>query len=196
MANIFDQITDKYRDFEEAAARAGATEVLDDMKDKAVEGAVGLGAMGAASALGPENVDRVEQLARQFDNMVIEPVKDELPQGVGLGVKPDFMDPAATTVTPRIDLSVIPGWEGQAQATVGQGGLLDYKIDAEVPIAQVPMGDFTGTLNYGPQGGTMGVNYAQDGFNAFVNARVPERTASVKGLLDSITAGFRYTRNF
>ena len=196
MANIFDQITDKYRDFEEAAARAGATEVLDDMKDKAVEGAVGLGAMGAASALGPENVDRVEQLARQFDNMVIEPVKDELPQGVGLGVKPDFMDPAATTVTPRIDLSVIPGWEGQAQATVGQGGLLDYKIDAEVPIAQVPMGDFTGTLNYGPQGGTMGVNYAQDGFNAFVNARVPERTATVKGLLDGITAGFRYTRNF
>ena len=193
MANIFDQITDKYRDFEEAAARAGATEVLDHMKDKAVEGAVGLGAMGAASALGPENVDRVEQLARQFDNRVIEPVKDELPQGVGLGVKPDFMDPAATTVTPRIDLSAIsPYLQGQAQATMGQDGLLGYNIDAEVPMD----GGFSGTLNYGPQGGTMGVNYAQDGFNAFVNAPVPERTASVKGLLDGITAGFRYTRNF
>jgi len=190
VANIFDQI-------EQAAARAGATEVLDDIKDKAVEGAVGLGAMGVASALGPENVDRIEQLARQFDNRVIEPVKDELPQGVGLSVKPDFMDPAATTVTPRLDLSVLsPYVQGQAQTTLGQGGVENFNINAQVPMG----GGFSGTLNYGPQSGTMGVNYEQDGFNAFVNApvpeRMPERTASVKGLLDSITAGFRYTRNF
>ena len=182
MPNIFDQI-------EQAAARAGATEVLDDIKDKAV----GLGAMGAASALGPENVDRIEQLARQFDNRVIEPVKDELPQGVGLGVKPDFMDPADTTVTPSLDLSAIsPYLQGQAQATLGQGGVENFNINAQVPMGS----GFSGTLNYGPQSGTMGVNYEEDGFNAFVNAPVPERTASVKGLLDSITAGFRYTRNF
>ena len=79
----------------------------------------------------------------------------------------------------------------QAQATVGQGGLLGYNIDA-----QVPMGDFTGTLNYGPQGGTIGVNYAQDGFSASVNAPVPERTSSVKGLLDKFTFGLQYRRTF
>ena len=184
MPNIFDQI-------EQAAAEQGATDVLDMAKEEAMKGAVGLGAMGAAAALGPENVDRIREMSRQVDDMYLEPLKEQLPEELSVSVRPNYLDPMATTVTPKLDLSVIPGLQGQAQATVGQGGLLGYNIDA-----QVPMGDFTGTLNYGPQGGTMGVNYAQDGFSAYVNAPVPERTASVKGLLDNITAGFRYTRNF
>lgn len=180
MPNIFDQI-------EQAAAEQGAGPVLDMAKEQAMKGAVGLGAM----ALGPENVDRIREMSRQVDDMYLEPLREQLPEELSVSVRPNYLDPMATTVTPKLDLSVIPGLQGQAQATVGQGGLLGYNIDA-----QVPMGDFTGTLNYGPQGGTMGVNYAQDGFSAYINAPVPERTSSVKGLLDNITAGFRYTRNF
>ena len=184
MPNIFDQI-------EQAAAEQGATAVLDEAKEQAMKGAVGLGAM----ALGPENVEDIRQTGRDIDDRFgpdIRMMRDQLPEGMSVSAQPNYLDPMASTVTPRLDLSAVsPYLQGQAQATMGQGGLLGYNIDA-----QVPMGDFTGTLNYGPQGGTMGVNYAQDGFSAYVNAPVPERTASVKGLLDNITAGFRYTRNF
>ena len=184
MASILEQL-------EQAAQRQGAEPVLDAAKEQAMRGAVGLGAM----ALGPENVEDIRQAGRDIDDRFgpdIRMMRDALPEGLSVSAQPNYLDPMATTVTPRLDLSAIsPYLQGQAQATVGQGGLLGYNIDA-----QVPMGDFTGTLNYGPQGGTMGVNYAQDGFSAFVNAPVPERTSSVKGLLDNITAGFRYKRNF
>ena len=184
MASILEQL-------EQAAQRQGAEPVLDAAKEQAMRGAVGLGAM----ALGPENVEDIRQAGRDIDDRFgpdIRMMRDALPEGLSVSAQPNYLDPMATTVTPRLDLSAIsPYLQGQAQATVGQGGLLGYNIDA-----QVPMGDFTGTLNYGPQGGTMGVNYAQDGFSAFVNAPVPERTSSVKGLLNNITAGFRYTRNF
>ena len=184
MASILEQL-------EQAAQRQGAEPVLDAAKEQAMRGAVGLGAM----ALGPENVEDIRQAGRDIDDRFgpdIRMMRDALPEGLSVSAQPNYLDPMATTVTPRLDLSAIsPYLQGQAQATVGQGGLLGYNIDA-----QVPMGDFTGTLNYGPQGGTIGVNYAQDGFSAFVNAPVPERTAGVKGLLDRITAGFQYTRNF
>ena len=184
MASIFDQL-------EQTAQRQGAGPVLDEAKKAAMKGAVGLGAM----ALGPENVEDIRQTGRDIDDRFgpdIRMMRDSLPEGMSVSAQPNYLDPVATTVTPRLDLSAIsPYIQGQAQATMGQGGLLGYNIDA-----QVPMGDFTGTLNYGPEGGTMGVNYAQDGFSAFVNAPVPERTASVKGLLENIRAGFRYTRNF
>ena len=184
-------MVDFFKEFNEAAQKQGAGPVVDMAKEQVMKGAVGLGAMGAAAALGPENVDRIREMSRQVDDKYLEPLKEQIPEELSVSVRPNYLDPMATTVTPKLDLSVIPGLQGQAQATVGQGGLLGYNIDA-----QVPMGDFTGTLNYGPQGGTMGVNYAQDGFSAFVNAPVPERTSSVKGLLNNITAGFRYTRNF
>ena len=184
-------MVDFFKEFNEAAQKQGAGPVLEMAKQQAMKGAVGLGAMGAAAALGPENVDRIREMSRQVDDKYLEPLKEQIPEELSVSVRPNYLDPMATTVTPKLDLSVIPGLQGQAQATVGQGGLLGYNIDA-----QVPMGDFTGTLNYGPQGGTMGVNYAQDGFSAYINAPVPERTSSVKGLLNDITAGFRYTRNF
>ena len=184
-------MVDFFKEFNEAAQKQGAGPVVDMAKEQVMKGAVGLGAMGAAAALGPENVDRIREMSRQVDDKYLEPLKEQLPEELSVSVRPNYLDPMATTVTPKLDLSVIPGLQGQAQATVGQGGLLGYNIDA-----QVPMGDFTGTLNYGPQGGTMGVNYAQDGFSAYINAPVPERTSSVKGLLNDITAGFRYTRNF
>lgn len=188
MPNIFDQI-------EQAAAEQGAAPVVDYAKEQAMKGAAGLAAMGAAAALGSENIEDIRQTGREIDDRFgpdIRLMLDQLPEGMSVSAQPNYLDPMATTVTPRLDLSAIsPYLQGQAQATMGQGGLLGYNIDA-----QVPMGDFTGTLNYGPQGGTMGVNYAQDGFSAYVNAPVPERTAGVKDLLGNITAGFRYTRNF
>lgn len=184
MASILEQL-------EQAAQRQGAEPVLDAAKEQAMRGAVGLGAM----ALGPENVEDIRQAGRDIDDRFgpdIRMMRDALPEGLSVSAQPNYLDPMATTVTPRLDLSAIsPYLQGQAQATVGQGGLLGYNIDA-----QVPMGDFTGTLNYGPQGGTMGVNYAQDGFSAFVNAPVPERTSSVKGLLDKFTFGLQYRKNF
>ena len=185
-------MVDFFKEFNEAAQKQGAGPVVDMAKEQVMKGAVGLGAMGAAAALGPENVDRIREMSRQVDDMYLEPLKEQLPEELSVSVRPNFRDPMATTVTPRLDLSAIsPYLQGQAQATMGQGGLLGYNIDA-----QVPMGDFTGTLNYGPQGGTMGVNYEQDGLSVYVNTPVPERTSSVKGLLNNITAGFRYTRNF
>jgi len=166
MPNIFDQI-------EQAAAEQGATAVVDYAKEQAMKGAAGLAAMGAAAALGPENIEDIRQTGRDIDDRFgpdIRMMRDQLPEGMSLSAQPNYLDPMATTVTPRLDLSAIsPYLQGQAQATMGQGGLLGYNIDA-----QVPMGDFTGTLNYGPQGGTMGVNYAQDGLSAYVNAPVPE----------------------
>lgn len=184
MASILEQL-------EQAAQRQGAEPVLDAAKEQAMRGAVGLGAM----ALGPENVEDIRQAGRDIDDRFgpdIRMMRDALPEGLSVSAQPNYLDPMATTVTPRLDLSAIsPYLQGQAQATVGQGGLLGYNIDA-----QVPMGDFTGTLNYGPQGGTIGVNYAQDGFSASVNAPVPERTSSVKGLLDKFTFGLQYRRTF
>ena len=179
MENIFDKL-------EQAAQRQGATAQLDEAKKAAVRGAIGLGAM----ALGRDNIEDLRQTGRSIDERfgpALREVRDAMPEGVSASVQP--MD---GTVTPMLDLSVIPGLQGQAQATMGQSGLLGYNVDAQVPVG----GGFTGTVNYGPQGGTMGMNYAQDGFSAFVNTPVPERTASVKGLLDNITAGFRFTRNF
>ncbi len=188
-------MVDFFKEFNQAAQKQGAGPVVDYAKERAMKGAAGLAAMGAAAALGPENIEDIRQTGRDIDDRFgpdIRLMRDQLPEGMSVSAQPNYLDPMATTVTPRLDLSAIsPYLQGQAQATMGQGGLLDYNIDA-----QVPMGDFTGTLNYGPQGGTMGVNYAQDGFSAYVNAPVPERTAGVKGLLDRITAGFRYTRNF
>lgn len=184
MPNIFDQI-------EEAAQRQGATAQLDEAKKAAVRGAVGLGAM----ALGQDNVEDLRQTGRNIDDRfgpALREVRDAMPEGVSASVQPDYLNPMATTVTPMLDLSVIPGLQGQAQATMGQDGMQNFGVDAQVPVG----GGFAGTVNYGPQGGTMGMNYAQDGFSAFVNAPVPERTASVKGLLDNITAGFKFTRNF
>lgn len=184
MPSIFDQI-------EEAAQRQGATAQLDEAKKAAVRGAVGLGAM----ALGQDNVEDLRQTGRNIDDRLgpaLREVRDAMPEGVSASVQPDYLNPMATTVTPMLDLSVIPGLQGQAQATMGQDGMQNFGVDAQVPVG----GGFAGTVNYGPQGGTMGMNYAQDGFSAFVNAPVPERTASVKGLLDNITAGFKFTRNF
>ncbi len=184
MASILEQL-------EQAAQRQGAEPVLDAAKEQAMRGAVGLGAM----ALGPENVEDIRQAGRDIDDRFgpdIRMMRDALPEGMSVSAQPNYLDPMATTVTPRLDLSAIsPYLQGQAQATMGQGGLLGYNIDA-----QVPMGDFTGTLNYGPQGGTMGVNYAQDGFSASVNAPVPERTAGVKGLLDSLQFRLQYSTRF
>jgi hypothetical protein len=185
-------MVDFFKEFNQAAQKQGAGPVVDYAKEQAMKGAAGLAAMGAAAALGPENIEDIRQTGRDIDDRFGPDIRLMRDQGMSVSAQPNYLDPMATTVTPRLDLSAIsPYLQGQAQATVGQGGLLDYNIDA-----QVPMGDFTGTLNYGPQGGTMGVNYAQDGFSAYVNAPVPERTAGVKGLLDNITAGFRYTRNF
>ncbi len=179
MPNIFDQI-------EEAAQRQGATAQLDEAKKAAVRGAVGLGAM----ALGQDNVEDLRQTGRNIDDRfgpALREVRDAMPEGVSASVQP-----MAGTVTPMLDLSVIPGLQGQAQATMGQSGLLGYNVDAQVPVG----GGLAGTVNYGPQGGTMGMNYAQDGFSAFVNAPVPERTASVKDLLDKFTFGLQYRKTF
>ena len=185
-------MVDFFKEFNQAAQKQGAGPVVDYAKERAMKGAAGLAAMGAAAALGPENIEDIRQTGRDIDDRFGPDIRLMRDQGMSVSAQPNYLDPMATTVTPRLDLSAIsPYLQGQAQATMGQGGLLDYNIDA-----QVPMGDFTGTLNYGPQGGTMGVNYAQDGLSAYVNAPVPERTAGVKGLLDNITAGFRYTRNF
>ena len=179
MPNIFDQI-------EEAAQRQGTTAQLDEAKKAAVRGAVGLGAM----AFGQDNVEDLRQTGRNIDDRfgpALREVRDAMPEGVAASVQP-----MAGTVTPMLDLSVIPGLQGQAQATMGQSGLLGYNVDAQVPVG----GGLAGTVNYGPQGGTMGMNYAQDGFSAFVNAPVPERTASVKGLLDRFIFGLQYKRDF
>lgn len=189
MANIFDQL-------EQAAAEGGASEPFNLAKEKAIGGAAGLAAM----ALGPENVEDIRQTGRDIDDRFgpdIRMMRDSLPEGMSVSAQPNYLDPMATTVTPRLDLSAIsPYIQGQAQATMGQGGLLDFNIDAQVPMGS----GFTGVGNYGPQGGNVGVNYAKGGFSAFVNARVPERTAGVAGLLaditDRIRTGFRYTRSF
>lgn len=184
MPSIFDQI-------EEAAQRQGATAQLDEAKKAAVRGAVGLGAM----ALGQDNVEDLRQTGRNIDDRLgpdLRAVRDAMPEGVSASVQPDYLNPMATTVTPMLDLSVIPGLQGQAQATMGQDGMQNFGVDAQVPVG----GGFAGTVNYGPQGGTMGMNYAQDGFSAFVNAPVPERTASVKDLLDKFTFGLQYRKTF
>jgi hypothetical protein len=185
-------MVDFFKEFNQAAQKQGAGPVVDYAKERAMKGAAGLAAMGAAAAIGPENIEDIRQTGRDIDDRFGPDIRLMRDQGMSVSAQPNYLDPMATTVTPSLDLSAIsPYLQGQAQATMGQGGLLDYNIDA-----QVPMGDFTGTLNYGPQGGTMGVNYAQDGLSAYVNAPVPERTAGVKGLLNNITAGFRYTSRF
>jgi hypothetical protein len=56
-------------------------------------------------------------------------------------------------------------------------------------------GGFTGVGNYGPQGGNVGVNYAQGGLSAGVNSPV-NHTAGVSDMLRNITASFRYTGKF
>jgi hypothetical protein len=185
-------MVDFFKEFNQAAQKQGAGPVVDYVKERAMKGAAGLAAMGAAAALGPENIEDIRQTGRDIDDRFGPDIRLMRDQGMSVSAQPNYLDPMATTVTPSLDLSAIsPYLQGQAQATMGQGGLLGYNIDA-----QVPMGDFTGTLNYGPQGGTMGVNYAQDGLSAYVNAPVPERTAGVKGLLDNLQFRLQYRRNF
>ena len=186
MANIFDQL-------EQAAAEGGASEPFNYAMDRApLAGAGAVG--GAANYLAPETVDYTKQLIDAAKEQYIEPARQQfnemLPTGVTVSGSPSLTNP---TLTPRLDLNAIsPYVQGSAEATLGQQGLLGYNVNA-----QVPMGNgFTGVGNYGPQGGNVGVNYAQGGLSANVSAPVSERTDSVKSLLNNITAGFRYTRNF
>ena len=74
---------------------------------------------------------------------------------------------------------------------MGQQGLLGYNVNAQVPMG----GGFTGVGNYGPQGGNVGVNYAQGGFTAGVNAPI-DHTAGVSSMLRNITARLGYTGKF
>ncbi len=189
MANIFDQL-------EQAAAEGGASEPFNYVMDRlpSMEEA-GAGAVGAAANyLAPETVDYTKQLIDAAKEQYIDPMRQQfnemLPTGVTMSGSPSLTDP---TLTPRLDLNAVsPYVQGSAEATMGQQGLLGYNVNA-----QVPMGNgFTGVGNYGPQGGNVGVNYAQGGLSANVSAPVSERTDSVKSLLNNITAGFRYTEKF
>ena len=142
-----------------------------------------LAATGGAS----DSAATVEQIIDATKQQPLEPFNEMLPTGVTMSVNPNL------TLTPRLDLNTVsPYVQGSAEATLGQQGLLGYNVNAQVPMG----GGFTGVGNYGPQGGNVGVNYEQGGLSAGVSAPVSERTDSVKSLLNNITAGFRYTRNF
>jgi hypothetical protein len=189
MANIFDQL-------EKAAAEGGASEPFNFAMDRVPsvpEAAAGAAYMGA-NYLAPETVDYTKQLIDAAKEQYIEPMRQQfnemLPTGVTMSGNPSLTNP---TLTPRLDLNAVsPYVQGSAEATLGQQGLLGYNVNAQVPMG----GGFTGVGNYGPQGGNVGINYAQGGLSANVSAPVSERTDSVKNLLNNITAGFRYTRNF
>lgn len=183
-------------EIKQAAAEGGASEPFNYAMDRvpSMEEAAGGGAYMGAKYLAPETVDYVKQLIDAAKEQYIEPARQQfnemLPTGVTMSGSPSLTDP---TLTPRLDLSAVsPYVQGSAEATLGQQGLLGYNVNA-----QVPMGNgFTGVGNYGPQGGNVGINYAQGGLSANVSAPVSERTDSVKSLLNNITAGFRYTGKF
>jgi len=180
----------------QAAAEGGASEPFNYAMDRVPSmGEAGAGAVGgAANYLAPETVDYTKQLIDAAKEQYIEPARQQfnemLPTGVTMSGSPSLTDP---TLTPRLDLNAVsPYVQGSAEATMGQQGLLGYNVNAQVPMGS----GFTGVGNYGPQGGNVGVNYAQGGLSANVSAPVSERTDSVKSLLNNITAGFRYTGNF
>ena len=185
MANIFDQL-------EQAAAEGGASEPLNYAMDRVPLAGAGAAYMGA-NYLAPETVDYTKQLIKDAKQQYLDPLKQQfnemLPTGVTVGGNPSLTDP---TLTPRLDLSAVsPYVQGSAEATLGQQGLLNYALNAQVPMG----GGFTGVGNYGPQGGNVGVNYAQGGLSAGVNSPV-NHTAGVSDMLRNITASFRYTGKF
>jgi hypothetical protein len=185
VANIFDQL-------EQAAARAGAQEPYNYVKDRVPMAGAGAAYMGA-NYLAPETVDYTKQLINAAKEQYLEPArqqfKEMLPTGVSVDVNPSFTDP---TLTPRLNLNALsPYVQGNAKATIGQEGLLGYNVDAQVDMGK----GFTGVGNYGPQGGNVGVNYGQGGFTAGVNAPI-DHTAGVSDMLRNITASFRYTGKF
>ena len=185
MANIFDQL-------EQAAAEGGASEPLNYAMDRVPLAGAGAAYMGA-NYLAPETVDYTKQLIKDAKQQYLDPLKQQfnemLPAGVTVDSNPSLTNP---TLTPRLDLSAVsPYVQGSAEATLGQQGLLNYALDAQVPMG----GGFTGVGNYGPQGGNVGVNYAQGGLSAGINAPV-NHTAGVSDMLRNITASFRYTGKF
>ena len=186
MANIFDQL-------EQAATKAGAQEPYNYVKDRIPKATGGAAYMGA-KYLAPDAVGAATQFFKDSEQQYLEPMQQQfqemLPTGVSVSANPSLTDP---TLTPRLDLNAVsPYVQGSADVTAGPGGLLGYNVNA-----QVPMGNgFTGVGNYGPQGGNVGVNYAQGGFTAGVNAPIPEHTAGVSDMLRNITASFRYTGKF
>ena len=188
MANIFDQL-------EQAAAEGGASEPLNYAMDRvpSMEEAGGGAAYMGANYLAPETVDYTKQLIKDAKQQYLDPLKQQfnemLPTGVTVDSNPSLTNP---TLTPRLDLSAVsPYVQGSAEATLGQQGLLNYALNAQVPMG----GGFTGVGNYGPQGGNVGVNYAQGGLSAGINAPV-NHTAGVSDMLRNITASFRYTGKF
>ena len=188
MANIFDQL-------EQAAAEGGASEPLNYAMDRvpSMEEAGGGAAYMGANYLAPETVDYTKQLIKDAKQQYLDPLKQQfnemLPTGVTVDSNPSLTNP---TLTPRLDLSAVsPYVQGSAEATLGQQGLLNYALDAQVPMG----GGFTGVGNYGPQGGNVGINYAQGGLSAGINAPV-NHTAGVSDMLRNITASFRYTGKF
>jgi len=185
MANIFDQL-------EQAAAESGASKPLNYAMDRAPLAGAGAAYMGA-DYIAPETVDYTKQLINAAKEQYVEPARQQfnemLPTGVTVDGNPSLTDP---TLTPRLDLSAVsPYVQGSAEATLGQQGLLNYALNAQVPMG----GGFTGVGNYGPQGGNVGVNYAQGGLSAGVNSPV-NHTAGVSDMLRNITASFRYTGKF
>ena len=185
MANIFDQL-------EQAAAEGGASEPLNYAMDRVPLAGTGAAYMGA-NYLAPETVDYTKQIIKEAKQQYLDPLKQQfnemLPTGVTVDSNPSLTNP---TLTPRLDLSAVsPYVQGSAEATLGQQGLLNYALDAQVPMG----GGFTGVGNYGPQGGNVGVNYAQGGLSAGINAPV-NHTAGVSDMLRNITASFRYTGKF
>ena len=188
MANIFDQL-------EQAAAEGGASEPLNYAMDRvpSMEEAGGGAAYMGANYLAPETVDYTKQLIKDAKQQYLDPLKQQfnemLPTGVTVDSNPSLTNP---TLTPRLDLSAVsPYVQGSAEATLGQQGLLNYALNAQVPMG----GGFTGVGNYGPQGGNVGINYAQGGLSAGINAPV-NHTAGVSDMLRNITASFRYTGKF
>jgi hypothetical protein len=188
MANIFDQL-------EQAAYKGGAAQPYNYAMDRvpSMEEAAGGAAYMGAKYLAPETVDYTKQFIDAAKEQYLEPARQQfnemLPTGVTMSGNPSLTDP---TLTPRLDLSAVsPYVQGSAEATMGQQGLLNYAVNAQVPMG----GGFTGVGNYGPQGGNVGLNYAQGGLSANVNAPV-NHTAGVSDMLSRITASFRYTGKF
>lgn len=189
-------MADYFKQVREAAERGGASEPFNYAMDRLPsmgEAAGGAAYMGT-NYLAPETVDYTKQLIDAAKEQYLEPARQQfnemLPTGVTVSGSPSLTDP---TLTPRLDLNAVsPYVQGSAEATLGQQGLLGYNVNAQVPMGS----GFTGVGNYGPQGGNVGVNYAQGGLSANVSAPVSERTDSVKSLLNNITAGFRYTGKF
>jgi hypothetical protein len=181
--------------FKKVKTARGASEPFNYAMDRvpSMEEAAGGAAYMGAKYLAPETVDYTKQLIDAAKEQYVEPMQQQfnemLPTGVTMSGNPSLTDP---TLTPRLDLSAVsPYVQGSAEATMGQQGLLGYNVNAQVPMG----GGFTGVGNYGPQGGNVGVNYAQGGLSASVNAPV-NHTQGVSDMLRNITASFRYTGKF